>query len=142
MPAIVTALHDDDAVEAGVCPCDAQGVEGGFRSGVGELDFFDGGNMPADSLGEFSFERGRAGAHQGDAGLKSGLNGDVYVRVIVAEDERRKTGVVIDVFVAIGIPDMAAFSPDEDNVWLNSPINGNYSARDELEIFLEYPVAF
>src|SRR5690606_16878930 len=47
VPAIVSALHDNDMIPARGGPCNSDGMEGCFRARAGQLDAFYPGHIPA-----------------------------------------------------------------------------------------------
>src|SRR5690606_833710 len=62
VPAVVTALDDDDVVMASVSPCNPYCVVGCLGAGIGKLDTLNRRNMSANKLGEFALPLRRTGA--------------------------------------------------------------------------------
>jgi hypothetical protein len=62
--------------------------------------------------------------------------GGVYAGIVVAKNVRRESGVIVDVFVAIRVPDAAALAADEDDKRLDFAVDGHHAARDGAEAAL------
>ena len=104
--AVVAALELDDLVAPDESTRETQTGHGGFGPAVDHAHFLDGGNPTADQLRHFHFERIRD--TEADSARGRGANGiDDHVGR-VPENGRTPGADVIDVFVAIDVPDFRA----------------------------------
>lgn len=65
-------------------------------------------------------------------------NSVVDVGVVVAEDIRSKSSVVIDVLASIGVPNPTAFSFEKGDLGLNQSVEGHDTAGNEATIVVKY----
>ena len=134
MQAVVCAFELDDFVAAGRGAGQANGVHGGFGSAVAEADHLDGKAL-ADFFGEFPFHVMRHAEH--GAGGEAFFNGLHDGGMAVPGHERAEGEVVVDVFVAIEVAELAAAGIFyKDGPGLVVAIVAGNAERDALEIFL------
>src|SRR5262249_51239309 len=104
LPAVVVALEPDQQPAAGVGAGDPHGAAHSLAAGVGEahhVDAWDGVDYLAGRLDLHRVWQSRAGSVVGD-GLRHRRG---YDRMAVTEDHRPETEQVVDIFVAINVPD-------------------------------------
>jgi len=110
--AVITALEFDDQVAAGETARHADGGHGGFSAGIDQPHHFDGGHGAADGLGELHLPSGR-GAKAG-ADLEGLFDGLQDGGVAMAEQEGTPTANVVDIAVAVRIPDVGALAAGDE----------------------------
>jgi len=115
---MVAADHFDENIFAGIGPGQAGGGHGRFGSAADKADFLDGRIGRTDPLGQFDFAFG--GGAVGGTLCGGLLDSRDDRRVGMAQNHRAPGTDVIDVFVAVDIPDMAAAGrPDKDRAKLD-----------------------
>ena len=72
------------------------------------------GTLMTNQLGQTAFLNRRAGTVETGVGLQAANYGVSYVRIIVSEEVRGKDGVIVDITIPIGIPQVG--SPAADKV--------------------------
>ena len=112
MKAVVAALELDKFVAVGVGARDAQRVHGGLGAGVGEAHLLHAGAHAHHALGHLDLQRVGVGVN-GAVGDGVG-HGPVDARVDVAQDDGAKGQAVINIAVAIGVPDIGAAGAGDD----------------------------
>ena len=134
MQAVVSAFEFNDLVAAGGGAGQADGMHGGFRAAVAEADHLNRKAL-ADFFGEFPFHVMRHAVH--GAGGKTFLNGLHDGGMAVSGHERAESQVVVDVFVAIEIAELAAAGFfHEDRPGIVMAIIAGHAERNAFEIFL------
>ena len=100
VPTVVAALELQHFPVVRVGAGESDGVVGGLRAAVAEVDLFDAGEVVDQCLRDVDFEWRRAGAEQ-HARIERLANGLVHPVVAVAENHRPETEVVVGEALAV-----------------------------------------
>ncbi len=101
--AVVAAIEFDEHVATRCGPGQAQCGHGGFGAGGDEADQIDTWKRLLDQVSEFDF--GLGGCAEAGAAGRGILNGGDDAGVGVAGDQRAPGGEVVDITIAIDVPD-------------------------------------
>src|ERR1700733_4903519 len=110
--AVVTAFKLDDVFAIREGTGEANGAHGGFGAGADEAHFFDGGVSGEDEFGEVAF--GLGGRAEAGAVCRRFLDGFDDGRKGVAEDHGAPGAEVVDVAVAISVPEPGPFAANDE----------------------------
>src|SRR5205085_10557850 len=83
----------------------------------------------ADQFGEPAFENCRSRAEEAVSAFEGGANRIGHCRVVMAQDVRRKRGVIVDVALAVRAPDIGALAFQENDFRIGGPVRGYHTAR-------------
>ena len=117
---MVAALHDDVAVLARMGPCDAQRCHDSLGARVRKTDQLGGWHHVADSSGNLVFLSRSQCEHA--AYLLPFARRGINTFVGVAEDDRAVTQPVVDVLVAVEVPDAGALAMIDVNRLVVPPV--------------------
>src|SRR5271154_7513013 len=107
MQAVIAAFHLNDAVAAGGGASEAHGVHGAFRAAIAETHHFHRKAL-ADFFGELPFEVVRHAEH--GAGAEFRLHSLDHGGMAMAGHQRAEAEIEIEIFVAINVVNVSAFS--------------------------------
>ena len=132
--AVVSAFKFYDLVAAGSGAGQANGVHGGFRTAVAEAHHLDR-KAVADFFGQFPLHV--VGHAEHGAGAETLFHGLHDRGMAMSGHERAETQVVVDVFVAVEVAELAALSLFHKNrIGIVSAIVAGHSQRNAFEVFL------
>ena len=108
----------------------ADGLIRGFAAGIQHLHRLRSGNMLADQLGKTAFHFRCSGAEE--AGMITQRLDDSlrHVWIVVAEKMRGECGVVVEVFIAVDIPDPGPFSACKGYLRRDGSVNRDHAPGD------------
>lgn len=135
--AVVAALDFQDVRTAGPGARDADRLGGGLAACIHELDTLGERDALEKAFGEFALLAGGAGAKVGKAVAERGGDGGVHVGVVVPEDIGRETEVIIDVVVAVEIPDVRALAARERDAGIGAAVERGEAAGNPLFVAAE-----
>ena len=118
-------------------PRQPQSLRRRFASGIHKLDRLHAGDLRAEEFGQAAFEKRCAAAKEADPSPQPTEDRIGRIGIVVAERVRSKGGVVIDVAISIGIPDVSPIILDENDLGLGRPVDGDDAALNELTILRE-----
>ncbi len=109
---VVATLEFDEVFAAGEGAGESDGRHGGFGAGADEAHLLDRWKGLADQLGEVGF--GGGGGAEADASGCGLLHGFHHLRGGVAENHGAPGAEVVEVAIAVGIPEIGAFGADNE----------------------------
>ena len=128
--AVIASLHHDEVLPSGDRPAEANRERRGFAAGVLQAHLIDRGDVLAQELRQPPFELGRSGAEQTRAAAQRFDDGLIDGRKIMAEKMRRKGRVIIDVALAVDVPEIRATPLREADRRVDDPIGRADAARN------------
>ncbi len=137
VPAVVAALRADDVISSGGRASHANRLIGRFTARVQELNRIDELDVRADELGEPALEDRRAGSEQAGAVAQNALYRGGHVGIVVPEEMRGEGGVVVDVLIAVRVPDQRPFPANKHDFGGDRAIDGDDAPGDKPPVGFE-----
>jgi hypothetical protein len=128
--AVVAPLHHDEMLPARDRAAETNRERCGLAAGVQQRHLVDRRDVLAYQLSETTFEFRRPRTEETGAAAQRIDDGFVHGCEIVAEKKRCKGGVIVDVALAVGVPQVGPFTLREAHRRIDDPIDRTHPARN------------